>query len=98
METVTETLASTAHASGERVAIRAVEDYRRCEELQTTVWGPDDIVGIPLLGLVTAQDNGGIVLGAFRAGWGARGVRLLLSRACPDGQAQAVLGDPGGPP
>ena len=49
-------------------AVETIEDYRSCEELQTTVWGPDDIVGIPLLSLVTAQDNGGIVLGAFASG------------------------------
>ncbi|MCP9490801.1 MAG: hypothetical protein MSC31_13140 [Solirubrobacteraceae bacterium MAG38_C4-C5] len=69
---MTETAAGDiAHATREQVAIQSVEtieDYRRCEELQTTVWGPDDIVGIPLLGLVTAQDNGGIVLGAFVPG------------------------------
>lgn len=69
MHPVTDTAAgSTAHAASEQVDIRSVEtieDYRQCEALQATVWGPDDIVGIPLLGLVTAQDNGGIVLGAF---------------------------------
>jgi predicted GNAT superfamily acetyltransferase len=72
MQMVTETAAGdTAHVAGERVSIRlieTIEDYRRCEELQTTVWGPDDIVGIPLLSLITAQDNGGIVLGAFAPG------------------------------
>jgi hypothetical protein len=86
METVTETLASTAHASGERVAIRAVEDYRRCEELQTTVWGPDDIVGIPLLGLVTAQDNGGIVLGAFAPGGALVGFVYSFPGLAPTGR------------
>lgn len=69
MKMATETVAAgTAHAAREWVAIRAVEtieDYRKCEQLQTTVWGPNDIVGVPLLSLVTAQDNGGIVLGAF---------------------------------
>jgi len=72
MHPVTETaVGGAARAPREQVAIRAVEtikDYRSCEELQTTVWGPDDIVGIPLLSLVTAQENGGIVLGAFVPG------------------------------
>ena len=89
METVTETLASTAHAAGERVAIRAVEtieDYRKCEELQTTVWGPDDIVGIPLLSLVTAQDNGGIVLGAFAPGGALVGFVYSFPGLAPTGR------------
>lgn len=67
-ETVTR---PTRHGARERIAIRAIgtiDEYRKCEELQTTVWGSDDIVGIPLLGLITAQDNGGIVLGAFAPG------------------------------
>jgi len=38
--------------------ITAIEDYRQCESLQVEVWGPDDIVGVPLLDLLTAQDNG----------------------------------------
>ncbi len=67
----TETVTRGTAPARERIAIRAIEtidDYRKCEELQTTVWGSDDIVGVPLLGLVTAQDNGGIVLGAFAPG------------------------------
>lgn len=45
--------------------VATVPEYRECEDLQQRVWGEDDIVGVPLLDLVTAQDNGGLVLGAF---------------------------------
>jgi predicted GNAT superfamily acetyltransferase len=88
MHPVTETAAGDTARAGERVAIRTVEtieDYRRCEELQTTVWGPDDIVGIPLLGLVTAQDNGGIVLGAFAPGGALAGFVYSFPGLAPAG-------------
>jgi chorismate synthase len=47
--------------------VDGVDEYRQCERLQDVVWGPDDIAGVPLLDLLTAQENGGIVLGAFTA-------------------------------
>jgi len=79
----------TAQAAPEQVAIRSIEtieDYRACEELQTTVWGPDDIVGIPLLSLVTAQDNGGIVLGAFAPGGALVGFVYSFPGLAPAGR------------
>jgi predicted GNAT superfamily acetyltransferase len=45
--------------------VDGIDEYRQCERLQQIVWGPDDIARIPLLDLLTAQENGGIVLGAF---------------------------------
>lgn len=45
--------------------VDGIDEFRQCERLQQIVWGPDDIAGIPLLDLLTAQENGGIVLGAF---------------------------------
>lgn len=69
METMTKARAERAGgATQDRVLIRPVDtvaEYRQCEDLQAEVWGSDDIVGIPLLGLMTAQENGGLVLGAF---------------------------------
>jgi len=91
-ETVTR---GTARAARERIAIRAIEtidDYRRCEQLQTAVWGSDDIVGVPLLGLVTAQDNGGIVLGAFAPGGALVGfVYSFLGLTPTDGLKQCSV-------
>ena len=40
-------------------------EYRQCEALQERVWGVGDLVRVPALVLITAQDNGGLVLGAF---------------------------------
>lgn len=79
----------TAPSAQERVLVRRVErieDYRKCEDLQTLVWGPDDIVGIPLLGLVTAQDNGGIVLGAFAPGGALAGFVYSFPGLAPSGR------------
>lgn len=45
--------------------VDSLGDYRACEALQARIWGEGDIAGIPLLGLLTAQENGGMVLGAF---------------------------------
>lgn len=67
-------------------AIDTIEDYRRCEELQTTVWGPNDIVGIPLLMLVTAHNNGGIVLGAFTPGGALVGFVYSFPGLAPTGR------------
>lgn len=58
----------TAVARHGRFTIRRVnclEDYRACESLQDQIWGSGDIVGVPLLDLLTAQENGGMVLGAY---------------------------------
>lgn len=54
---------------GEELTLRRVtgiDEYRQCETLQADIWGADDIARVPLLALVTAQDNGGFVLGAYR--------------------------------
>ena len=40
-------------------------EYRQCEHLQERIWGPEGVARVPLLDLLTAQENGGLVLGAF---------------------------------
>jgi len=45
--------------------VEGIDEYRQCERLQEVVWGPDDVARVPLLDLLTAQENGGSVLGAF---------------------------------
>lgn len=45
--------------------IHAEEHYRVIEELQRDIWGAPEIEIIPFDVLLTAQKNGGIVLGAF---------------------------------
>lgn len=45
--------------------VTSIEDYRQCEALQVRVWGANDVVFVPALVLITAQQNGGMVLGAF---------------------------------
>jgi predicted GNAT superfamily acetyltransferase len=50
------------------ISIRALKDaaeFHQCEELQRRVWGMEDISVVPLHLLLTAQKNGGLVLGAF---------------------------------
>lgn len=54
-----------------KVEVRRVasfEEYRMCEKLQDQVWGRDDIVRVTTLVLITAQNNGGMVIGAFVGG------------------------------
>jgi predicted GNAT superfamily acetyltransferase len=54
--------------SGEEMVLRRIrtaDEYRECEALQAEIWGTDDIVGVPMLDLITAQENGGLVIGAF---------------------------------
>lgn len=45
--------------------LASLDEYRQCEELQARVWGPDDVVRVPALVMVTAQINGGFAYGAF---------------------------------
>ena len=45
--------------------VSCLPEYRLCEDLQSRVWGPDDLVHVPALVLITAQENGGLVIGAF---------------------------------
>jgi predicted GNAT superfamily acetyltransferase len=50
------------------ISIRALKDaaeFYQCEELQRRVWGMEDLSIVPLHLLLTAQKNGGLVLGAF---------------------------------
>lgn len=60
-----------AVARGDRVLdvelrrLTTMEDYRHAEELQTRIWGRGDVVRVPALVLITAQENGGLVVGAF---------------------------------
>jgi predicted GNAT superfamily acetyltransferase len=42
-----------------------VHEYRLCEKLQERIWGPADIGGNRIVAMLTAQENGGHVLGAF---------------------------------
>jgi predicted GNAT superfamily acetyltransferase len=45
--------------------ITEIRDFYRCEELQRQVWGMGDTSVVPVHLLLTAQKNGGLVLGAF---------------------------------
>lgn len=50
------------------ISIRPLKDateFHHCEELQRRVWGMEDLSVVPLHLLLTAQKNGGLVLGAF---------------------------------
>jgi predicted GNAT superfamily acetyltransferase len=42
-----------------------IQQFHQCEELQRQVWGLSDTDVVPLHLLLTAQKNGGLVLGAF---------------------------------
>jgi chorismate synthase len=48
--------------------LSSLDEYRQCEELQARVWGPDDVVRVPALVMVTAGLNGGYAFGAFAGG------------------------------
>ena len=45
--------------------LEAVEEYRQCETLQERIWGAGDVAGNRLVAMLTAQENGGQVFGAF---------------------------------
>jgi predicted GNAT superfamily acetyltransferase len=50
------------------ISIKVLKDiaqFHQCEELQRRVWGMEDLSVVPLHLLLTAQKNGGLVLGAF---------------------------------
>lgn len=52
----------------DRIVIRKIdkpEEYHECEEVQRRAWGMPDIHIVPSHLLITAQKNGGLVLGAF---------------------------------
>lgn len=46
-------------------ALKEAAEFHQCEELQHQVWGMEDLSVVPLHLLLTAQKNGGLVLGAF---------------------------------
>ncbi|MDZ7704779.1 MAG: hypothetical protein U5L04_09890 [Trueperaceae bacterium] len=52
--------------------LETTDDFRAAEEVQRRVWGFVDIEVVPLHTLLTAQKNGGLVLGAFAAPGGVR--------------------------
>lgn len=45
--------------------IETLAEYRQCEALQDRVWGPEDVVRVSALVMITAQLNGGFTLGAL---------------------------------
>jgi predicted GNAT superfamily acetyltransferase len=45
--------------------IQTINEYRAAEQLQRAVWGLDEVEIVPDQVLLTAQRNGGLVLGAF---------------------------------
>jgi predicted GNAT superfamily acetyltransferase len=45
--------------------LESLDELRQCEELQARVWGPEDVVRVPALVMVTAQISGGFAFGAF---------------------------------
>ncbi len=45
--------------------LREAQDFYACVEVQKQVWGMPDILVVPTHLLITAQKNGGLVLGAF---------------------------------
>ncbi|MGD9316090.1 MAG: GNAT family N-acetyltransferase, partial [Anaerolineae bacterium] len=49
--------------------LESIAEFHACEALQRRVWVlPDDLEVVPLHLLLTAQRNGGLVLGAFDGG------------------------------
>jgi predicted GNAT superfamily acetyltransferase len=64
-------LVSSTMAIGGTVTIRrlsSIEEYLQCEKLQERIWGPADIAGNRVVAMLTAQHNGGHVIGAFTDG------------------------------
>jgi predicted GNAT superfamily acetyltransferase len=62
------------------ITIRAIEshdEYRAVEQLQRVVWGLEEVEVVPDHLLLTAQKNGGLVLGAFDASSGSEGRQLV---------------------
>jgi len=71
--------------------IQTHEEYRAVEQLQRDVWGLEEVEVVPDHLLLTAQKNGGLVLGAFDLSSGARGGQLVgfifgLVGLSPDGR------------
>jgi len=45
--------------------INSLSDLRRCHEIQRAVWGYSDLMVFPYTILISAQHNGGVLLGAY---------------------------------
>jgi predicted GNAT superfamily acetyltransferase len=45
--------------------VRTLSDLRRCHEIQRAVWGYSDLMVFPYTILVSMQNNGGVLLGAY---------------------------------
>ena len=45
--------------------LESLEEYRQCELLQSRIWGPADVGCVSPLVMMTAQENGGMAIGAF---------------------------------
>jgi chorismate synthase len=43
----------------------SIAEYHECERLESSVWGADGLGRVSPLVLITAQENGGLVIGAF---------------------------------
>ncbi|TWP53799.1 hypothetical protein FKR81_03315 [Lentzea tibetensis] len=75
----------------ERILLRRVHghlEYQACEELQRRIWGEEDIARVPLLDMVTAQENGGYVLGAFTADGDLAGFVFSFPGVTSDGEVK----------
>jgi predicted GNAT superfamily acetyltransferase len=58
-------------------AIQSHDEYRAVEQLQREVWGLEEVEVVPDHLLLTAQKNGGLVLGAFDAASGSEEGQLV---------------------
>jgi predicted GNAT superfamily acetyltransferase len=71
--------------------VQSHEEYRAVEQIQREVWGLEEVEVVPDHLLVTAQKNGGLVLGAFDLSSGQKGGQLVgfvfgLVGLSPDGK------------
>jgi predicted GNAT superfamily acetyltransferase len=74
-------------------AIQSHDEYRAVEQLQREVWGLEEVEVVPDHLLLTAQKNGGLVLGAFDASTGSEDAQLIgfvfgFVGLSPDGQVK----------
>ncbi len=58
-------------------SLKTVAEYRAAEQLQRKVWNMEDVKVVPDHLLITAQKNGGLVLGAFDVTAGDQGEQLV---------------------
>src|SRR5215207_1941022 len=69
--------------------IETLEELRQCEALQDRVWGPEDVVHVSSLVMITVNANGGFTLGAFA---GRRVVGFVLTAPGLTEAGQVKLG------